>query len=210
MLHWSELVCPKLCIRPTSPEVADWKRARWKVKGVDTNLGRLLCMLLAVMHQSVSQSYHYSDCTQRTHTIQIKSWGVQDIEERGSDVSDLFNRCWTLWAGSESILANWCDRLLWEPVQCPSHLPQNSCNICTIQLFTYAPMVVLVMSGFTPLCLGYTESILQKSTSKGKVTPTQQEGQERVAENLIYGLDKWLKRKSEIIRMQMRWWLACV
>lgn len=162
MLHWSELVCPKLCIRP---QVAAWKR---EVKGVDTKLVCLLCMLLAVMHQSVSRPYHYSDCTHRTHTIQIKSWGVQDTEERGSDVSDLFNRCWTLWAGSESILGNWCDRLLLEPVQCPSHLPQNSCNICTIQLFTYAPTLVPLMSGFTPLCLGYTESILQKKHTQRK------------------------------------------
>lgn len=185
-----------LCIRPTSPEVADWKMARWKVKGVDTKLVRLLCMLLAVMHQSVSRPYLYSDCTQRTHTIQIKSGGVQDIEERGSDVSDLFNRCWTLWAGSESILANWCDGLLLEPVQCPSHLPQNSCNICTIQLFTYAPILVPVASGFTPLCLGYTESILQKGTSKGKVTSAQQEGQEQVAENLIPGSDNFPEKEE--------------
>lgn len=42
------------------------------------------------------------------------------------------------------------------------------------------------------------------------MTPTQQGGQEQVAENLIYRSDKWLEKKSEIIGMQMRWWLACV
>lgn len=109
-------------------------------KGIWHQNSRLLCMLHAVMHQSVSQPYHYSDCTQHTRTIQIKSWGVRDVEECGSDVSDLFNGCWTLWAGSESILANWCDGLLLNPVQCPSHLSQNTCNVCTIHLFTYAPL----------------------------------------------------------------------
>lgn len=138
MLHWSELM-----FRQAQNQIyniwSGWikERAKWKIKGVDTKIARLLCMLLAVMHQSVSRPYHYSDCTQRTHTIQIKTWGVQDIEECGSDASDLFNRCWTLWAGSESILANWCDRLLLKPVRCPSHLPQNRCNICTIHLFTF-------------------------------------------------------------------------
>lgn len=181
MLHWSELACLKLCIRP---EVADWKKARWKVKGVDTKLVRLLCMLLAVMHQSVSRPYHYSDCTQRTHTIQIKSWGVWDVEKRGSDVTDLFSRCWTLWAGSESILANCCDRLLLEPVQCPSHLPQNSCNICTIQLFTYAPSLVHVVSGFTPLCFRvHWEYFNKKAHEKIRRWPLHNKGDK----------SKWLK-----------------
>lgn len=146
-------------VGPTSPEVADWKRARWEV---EPKLLHVLCMLLAVTHQSVSRPYHYSDCTQETLTIQIKRRGVQDIEERGSDVTDLFNRCRTLWAGSESILATWCERLLLEPVQRPSHLPLNTCNICTRQLFTYAPMLVLVASGFALLCSGSTETILQE------------------------------------------------
>lgn len=48
------------------------KGAGWKIKGVDTKIGRLLCMLLAVMHQSISQPYYYSDCAQHTHTIQMR------------------------------------------------------------------------------------------------------------------------------------------
>lgn len=44
----------------------------WKIKGGDTKIGCLLCMLLAVMHQSISQPYYYSDCTQHTHTIQMR------------------------------------------------------------------------------------------------------------------------------------------
>lgn len=35
----------------------------WKIKGVDTEIGSLLCMLLAVMHQSIRRPLYYSDCT---------------------------------------------------------------------------------------------------------------------------------------------------
>lgn len=48
--------------------------------------------------------------TAHTHAIQIRSWGVQDVEGCSGDMGDLFNRCWTLWAGCESISGNWCDR----------------------------------------------------------------------------------------------------
>lgn len=72
------------------------KGAGWKIKGVDTKIGCLLCMLLAVMHQSISQPYYYSDCTQHTHTIQMRGEGVQDGEGCSGDMSDLFNRHRTL------------------------------------------------------------------------------------------------------------------
>lgn len=48
--------------------------------------------------------------TAHTHTIQIRSQGVWDVERCSGDISDLFNRCWTLWVGSKSISVNWCDR----------------------------------------------------------------------------------------------------
>lgn len=35
----------------------------WKIKGGDTEIGGLLCMLLAVMHQSIRRPLYYSDCT---------------------------------------------------------------------------------------------------------------------------------------------------
>lgn len=68
----SHFPASKLCIRSTASEVAEWNGASWKIKGVDTKIARLFCMLLAVMHQSISQPYYYSDYTQRTHTIQIR------------------------------------------------------------------------------------------------------------------------------------------
>lgn len=52
--------------------VAEWNCASRKIKGADTKIACLFCMLLAVMHESISQPYCYSDYTQRTHTIQIR------------------------------------------------------------------------------------------------------------------------------------------
>lgn len=59
-------------ITSTSSEVAESNGASWKIKGLDTKIACLLCMLLAVMHQSISQPYYYSDYTQHTHTIQMR------------------------------------------------------------------------------------------------------------------------------------------
>lgn len=68
----SHFPASKPCMGPTASEVAERNGAGWKIKGVDTEIACLLCMLLAVMHQSISQPYYYSDCTLHTHTIQIR------------------------------------------------------------------------------------------------------------------------------------------
>lgn len=110
--------------------------AGWRVKGVDTQIAWLLCMLLAVMHQSISRPYYYSDYT-HTHTLFRFEAEVHGALRGAAETRVTFS----IIAGYFELAVNPSQRTgvkgdFLTPVKCLSDLLAGYCNICTLHLFT--------------------------------------------------------------------------